>query len=331
MRKIIALSWVALVALSSACGENKTQDKPEIQGQGAKVEELSNSKTNADAKKEPVAQKLIDLYPPSIGVYPLSAPAPGRSLYFGFSADGTQKFEMIWVYAVAAVPNFDKALAPPNFATDAEYITFMDKWTAEFTARPEMVASLNKLATEFSFKVDPLLFNDAAYTIPKAFSDSMLPFEKATQKYFARRYTTKAAGATTISALVDGATFSVPVTITNYTNAQLSAGKTRYDAAATGNPATAGCVGCHGNATTSQDAFLKHSSDYLAYVMDAEVLNIMVNAAYPNGMLLNNGAHKFTFADAAAESAIIGYLRSFAPSIDKLEGVATQASALRLR
>jgi len=330
MKRILATSLVALVALSSACGEKKAQDKVEEQGQAVKTEEKTDVKTG-DASKEPAVQKLIELYPPSIGVYPLSAPAAGRSLYFGFSTDGTQKFEMIWVYAVAAVPNFDNALSVPNFASDAEFIAFMDKWTAEFTARPEMVASLNKLATEFSFKVDPLLFNDAAYAIPKAFTDSMLPYEKATQKYFARRYTTKAAGATTISATVDGATFSVPVTITSYTNAQLTAGKARYDAAASADPATAGCVGCHGNATASQDAFLKHSSDYLAYAMDAEVLNIVKNAAYPNGALLNNGTHKFTFIDAAAESAIIGYLRSFAPSIDKLEGVAAQPAALRLR
>lgn len=330
MKRFLATSLVTILALSTACGQKKVEDKKEEQGQAAKTEAPAKDTGDATADKPAASpQKLTDLYPPSIGVYPLSAPAPGRSLYFGVVPGGTQKFEMIWVYAVAAVPDFSQALEVPNFTTEAEFDAFMEKWAAEFKDRPEMVAALTKLQTEFSFKVDPAFMNDAALAIPAAALEGQPTYVKITQKFYARRYTTKAAGNTTISAMVDGATFTVPVVVTSYTPEQLAAGKTRYDSTTTG--AAGGCVGCHGTPTTSQDAFLKHSSDYLAYAMDAEIINLVKNAVYPDGSPMSNPNHKFTFAAPADEANIIGYLRSFPPSFDKLQGVAAQPAALRLR
>ncbi|HYX36393.1 MAG TPA: hypothetical protein VE954_25080 [Oligoflexus sp.] len=334
MKRILATSLIAVLALSTACGQKKVEDKAEEQGQAAKDEQSGDAATDPNAPKTDVpAQKLTDLYPPAIGVYPLSAPAPGRSLFFGFSSDGTQKFEMIWVYAVAAVPDFDKAVTVPQFTTQAEFDAFMEKWATEFKDRPEMVAALTKLQTEFSFKVDPLFMTDAAVTIPAAALDGQPNYVKITQKFYARRYTTKQAGATTISATANGATLSVPVTVTAYTNASITAGKTRYDTAANAaTPGLSGCVGCHGSATAGQDAFLKHSSDYLAYATDAEILAIVKTGTYPDSTLMANAAtHKFTFAAVTDEANIVGYLRSFPPSFDKLQGVAAQPAALRLR
>lgn len=330
MKRLLATSLVAILALSTACGKKKVEDKQEDQGQAAKTDQPAKDGEDATADKPAApAQKLTDLYPPAIGVYPLSAPAPGRSLYFGVVPGGTQKFEMIWVYAVAAVPDFSQALEVPTFNTEAEFDAFMEKWAAEFKDRPEMIDALTKLQNEFSFKVDTVYMNDAALTIPAAALEGQPNYVKITQKFYARRYTTKAAGNTTISAMVDGATFTVPVVITAYTAAQLTAGKTRYDSTATG--AAGGCIGCHGTPTTSQDAFLKHSSDYLAYAMDAEITNLVKNAVYPDGTPMSNPNHKFTFATPADEANIVGYLRSFPPSFDKLQGVAAQPAALRLR
>jgi hypothetical protein len=327
MKRFLATSLVTILALS--CGQKKVEEKTEEQGQAAKTEEKAPAAGDASGKPAAPAKKLTELYPPSIGVYPLSAPAPGRSLYFGVVPGGTQKFEMIWVYAVAAVPDFSNALELPEFATEAEFDAWMEKWAAEFKENAEMVAALTKLQTEFSFKVDPAFITDAVQNIPDAALAGQPNYVKVTQKFYARRYTMKAAGNTAITAMVDGATFSAPVVITAYTAAQLTAGKTRYDSTATG-PA-GGCAGCHGTATTTNDAFLKHSSDYLAYGTDAEIIGLVKTAVYPDGTPMSNPNHKFTFAAPADEANIIGYLRSFPASIDKLTGVAAEPAALRLR
>ncbi|HET9237919.1 MAG TPA: hypothetical protein VFO10_11740 [Oligoflexus sp.] len=328
MKRFLATSLVTILALS--CGQKKVEEKTEEQGQAAKTEEKAPAAGDASGTKPAApAKKLTELYPPSIGVYPLSAPAPGRSLYFGVVPGGTQKFEMIWVYAVAAVPDFSNALELPEFATEAEFDAWMEKWATEFKENPEMVAALTKLQTEFSFKVDAAFITDTAVAIPDAALAGQPNYVKVTQKFYARRYSMKAAGNTTITAMVDGATFSAPVVITAYTAAQITAGKTRYDNTATG--AAGGCAGCHGTATTTNDAFLKHSSDYLAYGTDAEIIGLVKNAVYPDGTPMANPNHKFTFAAPADEANIIGYLRSFPPSFDKLQGVAAQPAALRLR
>ncbi|WP_141732956.1 hypothetical protein [Oligoflexus tunisiensis] len=332
MKSILATSLIAMLALSTACSEKKAQDKQEDQGEAAKTEETGENQTG-DATGDtpaPAEQKLTDLYPPAIGVYPLSAPDVGRSLYFGFSTDGTEKFEMIWVYAVAAVPDFSQALELPEFASQAEFDAFMEKWAAEFQSRPEMFDALTKLQNEFAFKVDPAFLNDAAVTIPAAATAGQPNYVKITQKFFARRYTTKAVGNTTISATVDGVNFSVPVVITGYTTAGIAAGKLRYDAPVSADAALNGCTSCHGNAA-SGDAFAKHSSDYLAYATDAEILNLVKTSTYPDGTQLNGGTHLFTFATAADETNIVSYLRSFPTSFDKLQPVAEQPAALRLR
>ncbi len=323
MKLALTYSLTLLLALASACGSKKVEDKKSEQKaeSAAAKNEAPQPATGSDAKPAEVPQKLTELYPPNIGVFALTAPDPGRSLYFGFSSDGTQSFQMIWVYAVAAIPDFSKALKLPDLSTQEAYDQFMEKWAAEFKERATDVATLNKLATDFSFKVDPAFFADAAVTIPAATLAAQPEYVKITQKFFARRYTTKAAGSSSISATLEGQTIQFPVTIKGYTNAQLVAGKARYDAT------TGGCIGCHGSATANQDAFIKHSSDYLSYATDLEILNIVKNSSYPDASLLNNGAHKFTFADAPAEDAIIGYLRSFPPSLDKIQ----PATALRFR
>jgi cytochrome c553 len=333
MKRFLATSLVAILALSTACGEKKVEEKQEAQGQAAKAEEPAKDTGDASAEKpaKPAA-KLTDLYPPAIGVYPLSAPAPGRSLYFGYVPDPARKFEMIWVYAVAAVPDFSQALEVPNFASEAEFDAFMEKWAAEFKDRPEMIGALTKLQNEFSFQVDATYFNDAPVTIPAAALDGQPNYVKITQKFYARRYTTKAAGTTSISAMVDGATFTVPVTIASYTAAQMTSGSARYTNTATG--AAGGCAGCHGNpqAGGGQNAFFKHSSDYLAYATDAEIGTLIETAAYPDGSLMANAAtHMFTFATPEDKAAMVAYLRSLPTAFDKITGVAAQPAALRLR
>lgn len=313
---------LSLAVLVFACGSKKATDDGKEESTNAPASGSDVVKGQPEPAPAPV-ESLLKTYPAVIGVFPLSAPNPGRSLYLGVSTDGTQPFQFIWVYAVAAVPDF--SFKQPNVASQAEFDAFMNKWAEEFKADQALVAQLNKLATDFAFKFDPAFLTDAALAIPAASTAGQQPYIAITQKFFARRLTAKAAGNTTISAVVEGAQFTVPVTITGYTSAQLSAGKARYDAA------QGGCVGCHGNATTSQDAFLKHSSDYLAYATDLEIMGLVKTSKYPDGTVLNNGAHTFTFADAAAEAALVGYLRSFPTSFDKIQGVQNQPAALRLR
>jgi cytochrome c553 len=329
MKRILATSLIAFLALGTACSEKKAQDKQEEQG-SAKSETGDNQTGDASGETPAAEKKLVDLYPPVIDVFALSAPDFGRSLYFGYTADGAVKFEMIWIYAIAALPNFDAALELPDFQSQAEFDAFMEKWATEFQSHPDF-ETFTKLQNEFSFKVDPAFLGDAPYPIPAEATAGQPNYVTVTQKFFARRYTTKAAGNTTISASVDGANFSVPVVITGYTAANLAAGKARYETDPNeANASLSGCVGCHGS-RESGDAFAKHSSDYLAYATDAEILNLVKTSTYPNGAQLNNGTHTFSFATPQDETNIIGYLRSFPTSFDKLQPVAETPAALRLR
>jgi mono/diheme cytochrome c family protein len=333
MKRFLATSLVAILALTTACGEKKVEEKQETQGQAAKAGEPAKETGDASAEKPAKpAQKLIELYPPFIDAFPISAPDPGRSLYFGFVQGGTQKFEMIWLYAVAAVPDFRKALNVPTFASEAEFTAFMEKWAAEFKERPEMVEALTKKQNEFSFTVDPTYFTDVALAIPPAALEGQPNYVKITQKFYARRLTTKAAGTTSITATIEGQPFSVPVTIASYTAAQMTTGSTRYTSSATG-PA-GGCAGCHGNpaAAGGQNAYFKHSSDYLAYGTDAEIGTLIETATYPGGAKMANAAtHMFTFATPEEKAAVVAYLRSLPTAFDKVTGVANQPAALRLR
>ena len=319
--------WLALLvslSLTIACGKAKVEEKKSedtaTADQNSNKSDAANS-TAANPASKPAevtppaapAPKLLELYPPVFGIFPLTEPEAGKSLYFGFSSDGSQTFQMMWIYAVIASPNFDAAEKLPDLSTEAAQEAFLSKWAAEFAARPDHVASLNKLAAEFSFKVDPNYMNDASATIPASALSSIPVWAQATQKYFARRYTTKAPGTTSITATIDGVAVQYPVTIKAYTTAQLTQGKARYEAP------TEGCVSCHGSASTNKTAFLKHSSDYLAFASDAEILNIVKNASYPDASLLNDGAHKWTLASPQVENDLVGYLRSFPPYFDKLQ------------
>ena len=335
MRKINVVLMLSLFSFSAACNDKKkVEEKEETASQPAvttgtpKTGDALPPAVAVDNKVVPVAPKpSLELYPPSIGVFPFSLPDAKRSLYFGFAADGTRPFQMVFGYAVAAVPDFDQAITRPNFKTEAEFDTFMNDWAKQFQANAKYTQALNQLATSFAWVVDPVYFSDVALVLPDSIFAGAPEYVKATQKVFARRFTTKAVGNTTIKGTVDGGTLSIPVVIQAYTNAQMLAGKTRYETA------TTGCIGCHGNATTNQDAFLKHSSDYLAFVTDLEIMNLVKTSAYPDGSLLNNGTHKFTFATPADETALVAYLRSFPPSFDKIQagvGAATfQGTLLR--
>jgi hypothetical protein len=159
MKRVLAMSLCVAFAWTAACGKKKAQDNPPPTAEAAKADQDGDA-TPAETDNTPAAngKKLTELYPPAIGVYPLSAPDPGRSLFLGFSSDGTQPFQMIWVYAVAAVPDFSQNLQSPDFQSEAEFTAFMEKWAAEFKENAEMVGALNKLATDFSFKVDPAFF-----------------------------------------------------------------------------------------------------------------------------------------------------------------------------
>src|SRR6478609_5231478 len=105
MKRVYAISLSLALSLTGACGKKKVEEKDEAQGQTGKSEQTGDATGNTTSSDPAVAEKLTVLYPPAIGVYPLSAPDPGRSLFFGFSSDGTQSFQMIWLYAVAAVPD----------------------------------------------------------------------------------------------------------------------------------------------------------------------------------------------------------------------------------
>lgn len=327
MKRYLAGSLILAMALTAACGKKKAEDKPADAAPAVKVEDKKPA--DGDAAAEKPVEKLLTLYPPVYNVEARSAPAEGSSLYFGVSPGTTgRNFDMVWVWIVTAFPDFDGALNPPTFNTEDEANAFMEKWAAEFAALPANVAELDKTATDFKFTVAPAFFTDTAFPIPATATADLPQWVKTTQKIFARRYRTVSAGSTTITGTFKGETLTVPVVISAYTAAQLTAGETRYNIV--GTAATNGCVDCHKVANAANDAFLKHSSDYLAYATDLAISNIFTTSTYPNGALLLNGTHTKTF-DAAGATAMVGYLRSLPTSLDKIFGVPVDTAAtLRL-
>lgn len=117
------------------------------------------------------------------------------------------------------------------------------------------------------------------------------------------------AGATTIKALAGGSTISLPLTVTTYTAADITAGTTAYNTTYT--CARAGCHDAAGPDVGPADIG-KHT--------DAQVLAALVSGTNPEGGPISIGAamHTFTIAAGSAESrGIIGYMRSLPPGIPK--------------
>ncbi|MCX6131120.1 MAG: hypothetical protein NTX25_18940 [Proteobacteria bacterium] len=321
MKKAISPIFALVFILISGCGKHKTQEgqaesgaaNPATFGEEKPKDKPADANAIPAEPAKPIPKPSLELYPPITRVFPYSIPDSGRPLYFGFAADGTRPFQMVWGYAVAVFPDFEHALTEPSFNSEEEFVAFMNDWAKQFQANQKYVDGFNQAASTFAWKVDPNFFNNEAVTLPENLFDGAPAYVKVTQKVFARRFTTKAVGMTAITGSFEGATASIPVQIQAYTNAQLLAGKTRYESP------TDGCVGCHGSPTTSRDAFLKHSSDYLAFSSDTEILTLIKTATYPDGTRLNSGTHKFTFATAEEESSIVAYLRSFPPSFDKIQ------------
>jgi mono/diheme cytochrome c family protein len=313
----------------SACGEKKVEETKGQQGTAEATPAADDDGSilsppdGAPADTKPRA--LIDLYPPEFGIFPLSGlPAPGRSLNFGHDASGAKKFELVFLYAVAAVPNFDNATSLPNLATEEAQVKFMTDWAKEFAARPMYVQQLADMEAGFSLTADAAFLTKANVDLTKILAN-VPEFVKTTQKIKGNRFTTVAPGTTSIVPTIKGQAqqLTIPVQITSYTTAALTSGQTLY---------TANCASCHNNAA-NPDTYLLHASDSLAFATDAEIQNVIANGLYPNGVPVNGGMHRFATAipNVADQAAIVAYLRSFPATFDKIEIILGGQTAPALR
>lgn len=126
--------------------------------------------------------------------------------------------------------------------------------------------------------------------------------------------TTKMAGKTTLKATVDGQTFSVPLTVTQYPPGAQELGNELYQIdkssqSTGGTPEDVkglGCIGCHGIGGVN------HSPSKLGGFDDAALLKTIATGVTPTGDMANNGNHKFTL-DETQQTAILSRLRSLTP------------------
>jgi hypothetical protein len=324
--KMIMRWTLALTLVLTSTGACKSSSK-KVEKDRVETEESIPAGADADADsgspepgKEPTStpMALIDQYPPEFGVFPLSAlPSQGRTLTLGFDASGANKFDLIFLYAVAAFPNFDQAATRPNLSTAEAQEAFMTKWAKEFQGRPEYVQRLATLDGQFSLNVDAAFLSKSDVDLSKLLAQAP-EFVKLTQTIKGNRFTTKAMGATLITPFMNGQArpLTIPVNVNAYAAAQFTSGKTSYDAT---------CNGCHGNAA-NPSTYLLHASDSLAFMTDAEIKGVFVNSAYPDATPVSNGQHNYStqIGIEVDQDAVVAYLRSFPATLDKLEGILVQ-------
>jgi hypothetical protein len=122
---------------------------------------------------------------------------------------------------------------------------------------------------------------------------------------------TKKAGKTIIRASVAGHTYTMPLTVTQYTPKARDLGEELYQEdkgqLASDGSKPLGCIHCHGAVGGPA-----HSPSQIGGYDDAMILKIIATGVKPDGTLANGGAHKFTLTGDQPQ-AILARLRSLPP------------------
>jgi hypothetical protein len=115
-------------------------------------------------------------------------------------------------------------------------------------------------------------------------------------------------GTTTITATSGDKSATAMLVVTQYTAAQVSAGRTRYYEPADPGGARQACNDCHGGVQGAD-----HSPLEMAFFPDDQVLEAIVDGKYDDGYVLQGVDHRWNLTDEE-RTAIVPFLRSLAPT-----------------
>jgi hypothetical protein len=312
MHARLALAGICFLALGSGCRSKKVQDQDE-------VPVVSETKTlealpEADAKKQ--KKSKFELYPPQFTIYPLSQPEPGHPYHYGYAPDAERPFQTVLAYVVAVEPNFNYGeAAPPVLLDPVAFEDFMNDWAVDFQRHPELVQQLKDMANTFAWQIDSEYIEDKPEPIPPTALDDQPLYMQSTQITLARRLIFKKSGTTVITGDINGTLLKIPFAIKEYSKAQLDLGKARYE------KIDDSCTRCHAGPDATRGAYLKHSSDALAFFTDAQLIELFKNSNYPDGGPFLDGLHVNLFTDLAEEESVVAYLRNMLPWFDKAQNL----------
>jgi hypothetical protein len=255
--------------------------------------------------------RVLQLYPPKFVVIPSVLPPQDAPFVFGY--DGTiGLFHTVYVYEVAAVPDFTKTRTMPDLRTEEKTTQFMNAWAAEFIQDPQNIAKLDSLAQTFRWQSDSNIVEQEAVNLPADLLASKPEYIKLTQRFLAQRFQFRKQGETIITGRHEDKLYQIPIVVEAFPPSARSTGEAVYK-----DPNT-GCVGCHSvKSETEQAAYLKHSSDYLSSYTDEELLDIIQESRFPTGDDFMNGLHKFPLDTEARRTALLAYLRSLPTTYEK--------------
>jgi hypothetical protein len=311
------LAWagLCLFTLGSGCLSKNVQDQEAPASVVTENIILGEELSGEDAIAEKKKKSKFELYPPVFTIYPLAQPEPGHPYHFGYAADAERPFQTVFAYVVAVEPNFQYGeAAPPVILDPVAYEEFMNDWSVDFQRHPELVQKLQDMAQTFAWQVDAQFIEDKPEVIPARVLDAQAPYMRATQVTLARRFTFKMPGSTVVTGDINGSVLKVPFAIKEYTKAQVDLGKARYE------KVDDSCVRCHAGPDASRSAYLKHSSDFMAYFTDAQLIEMFKNSTNPDGSPFQGGFHVNVFTDALEEEGMVAYLRNMLPWFDKAQG-----------
>lgn len=311
MRASSTLTVLSFLLMTWACHPKESKEKTaEIEPAVKEVVESADDTTELPAPK--IKKASLDLYPPIYTVYPLSRPEPSHAFFFGYAADAERPFQTVLAYVVAVEPDFQYGeTAPPVLLDSQAYDSFMIDWALQFQKRPELVQKLKDLAANFSWQIDSQYIDDKAELIPDRVLDDQPRYARITQITLARRLTFKMAGSTEVKGDTPSGIISIPMNIKAYSKAQIDLGKARYEKVG------AACISCHAGPEAVRSAFLKHSSDFMAYFTDSQIVGFMKNSSNPDGSDFLEGLHVNAFVDVAEEEGMVAFLRNMLPWYDK--------------
>ena len=117
--------------------------------------------------------------------------------------------------------------------------------------------------------------------------------------------TTTAPGTTTVTTTNGTISFETTIVVKEYTTENYTVGDARYNSEEAG--ARVACASCH-----QQAGGVDHSSNWLAYFDDANILSAIETAVYGDGYALQFAEHKYDLTEAE-KIGIMSYLRALPP------------------
>lgn len=312
MHARLVLAGICLLALGSGCRSKKVQDQDTTPESVITENKTLEGVPEADAEKK--KKSKFELYPPLFTIYPLSQPEPGHPFHYGYAPDAERPFQTVLAYVVAVEPNFHYGeAAPPVLLDPVAFEDFMNDWAVDFQRHPELVQKLQDLAKNFAWQIDAEYIEDKAEPIPPTVLDDQPLYMQSTQITLSRRLTFKKAGSTVITGDINGTLLKIPFAIKEYSKAQLDLGKARYE------KIDDSCTRCHAGPDATRGAYLKHSSDFLSFFTDAQLIEMFKNSNNPDGGPFLGGLHVNVFTDIAEEEGVVAYLRNMLPWFDKAQ------------